>query len=89
MQAATEPGLKPRGHWDRLAVCCNFVKSHSHAAMAEAVGRRSLTRAGHFRFQACPFEIFGGQTGTGTRFSPSNYSDTLANEDNSFRNHIR
>jgi hypothetical protein len=41
---------------------------HSHAAVVEAVGRRSVTTVGQFRFQTCPFEIFGGQTGTGTRF---------------------
>jgi hypothetical protein len=36
--------------------------------VAETVGRQSYTTLGQFRFQACPFEIFVGQTGTGTWF---------------------
>jgi hypothetical protein len=46
---------------------------YSHADVAEAVGRRSLTTVGQFRFRTCPFEIFDGQTGTGTRFFSSEY----------------
>ena len=41
-------------------------------AMAQAVSRRPFTEEGQVRFQVSSREVCGGQSGTGTRFSPSN-----------------
>jgi hypothetical protein len=40
-------------------------------AMAQAVSRRSLTAEARDRSRVSPCGIFGGQSGTGTGFSPS------------------
>jgi hypothetical protein len=39
--------------------------------MAQAVSRRLLTAESRVRARVNPCEIFGGQSGTGTGFSPS------------------
>jgi hypothetical protein len=39
--------------------------------MAQAVSRRPLTAEARFRSRLCPYGICGGQSGTGTGFSPS------------------
>jgi hypothetical protein len=39
--------------------------------MAQAVSRRLLTAEAQFRLWVNPCGIFGGQSGTGTNFSPS------------------
>jgi hypothetical protein len=40
-------------------------------AMAQAVSRRPLTAEARVRFRFSPCDICGGQSGTGTGFSPS------------------
>jgi hypothetical protein len=40
-------------------------------AMAQAVSNRLLTAEARFRSQVSPCGVFGGQSGTGTGFSPS------------------
>jgi hypothetical protein len=40
-------------------------------AMAQAVSRRPVTADARVRFRVSPCEICGGQSGTGTGFSPS------------------
>jgi hypothetical protein len=44
---------------------------HSGRAMAQAVSRRSLTAEDRVRSRVRPCGIWGGQSGTGTGFSPS------------------
>jgi hypothetical protein len=40
-------------------------------AMVQAVSRRPLTAEARVRSRVCPCGIYGGQSGTGTGFSPS------------------
>jgi hypothetical protein len=39
--------------------------------MAQAVNRRALTAESQVRARVNPFGVYGGQSGTGTGFSPS------------------
>jgi hypothetical protein len=47
------------------------VKKVTGRAMAQAVSRRPLTSEARVRSRFSPYEICGGQSGTGTGFSPS------------------
>jgi len=73
-QADADPRLDRAATGTGLLYVAILLGLHSHAAVAEAVGRRSLTTVGQFQFRSCPFEIFDGRTGTGKRFffCPSN-----------------
>jgi hypothetical protein len=47
------------------------VSPQSHRAIAQAVSRRRLVPEAVVRTRVIPCGICGGQSGTGTRFSPS------------------
>jgi hypothetical protein len=61
MRAAIINPLKPRG---------NYIY-HLGRAMAQVVSRRPLTAEARVRSRVNPRGICGGQSGTGTGFSPS------------------
>jgi hypothetical protein len=54
-----------------LSLSSLFVFAFKDRAMAEAFSRRPLTGKARIRSQASPCEIYGGQSGAGTGFSPS------------------
>jgi hypothetical protein len=47
-----------------------FIKHRSGPAMAQAVSRLPLTTEARIHARVCPCEICGGQSDTGTGFSP-------------------
>ena len=49
----------------------SLIKYCQGRAMAQAVSRRALTTEARVRHQVSPCGIYGGQSGTGTGFSPS------------------
>ena len=63
--------------------------------MAQAVSRRLITSESRGQFQASRCEIFGGQSGTGTGFTPSTsvfpclYHSTGANKIKVNQSHYR
>jgi hypothetical protein len=50
---------------------CHSNTSYTGRAMAQAVSRRPHTAEACVRSRVSPCEIYGGQSGTGTGFSPS------------------
>jgi hypothetical protein len=55
----------------KLAKNANKIKIADGRAIAQAVSRRPLTAEARVRSRVSPCEICGGQSGTGTGFSPS------------------